>query len=60
MLTFLGARICLGSMVEMLVLQGDVMPVQNSWWLAWYWEVGMKDLPKNCLRALERVQLGSA
>lgn len=60
MLTFLGARICLGSMVEMLVLYSDVMPVQNSWWLAWYWKVGMKGPPKNCLRALECVQLRSA
>lgn len=59
MLTFLGARICLGSMVEMLVLHGDVMPVQNSWWLAWCWKVGMKDPPKSCLRALECVQLCS-
>lgn len=49
MLTFLGARICLGSMVEMLVLQGDVISVQNWWWLAWYREVGKEDLPKNCL-----------
>lgn len=46
--TFLGARICLGSMGEMLVLQGDVMPVQNPCWLAWSWKVGMKDLPKIC------------
>lgn len=46
--TFLGARICLGSMGEMLILQGDVVPVENPCWLAWSWNAGMKDLPKIC------------
>lgn len=38
MLTFQGARIYLGSIVEMLVFQGDViwaMPVQKPWWPLW-------------------------